>query len=291
MKTGRPSFETIINNPGSSFSVKHFNKPSKETAGAFWHMHPELELVYVSGGNGKRHVGNHLSYFSGGELIFMGSNLPHSGFSDRLYNKQTETVVQFHPEFLGETFFNCPENKAIRELFTLAKQGITFSKQTRHELADAIEGLLTLSPFDRLQSLLDILFHLAKAKDMTILNAEVVTMSIEKQDNDRIQVIFSHVKQNFDRQIPLSEMAALVNLTEPSFSRYFKSSTGKTFTDFVNEYRLVHASKLLAEGDITISQVALDSGFHNYSHFNKLFQQQFGQSASEYRNNYMELVS
>jgi transcriptional regulator GlxA family with amidase domain len=72
-------------------------------------------------------------------------------------------------------------------------------------------------------------------------------------------------------------------MTTPSFCRYFKKITNKTFTTFVNEYRLVHASKLLAENTMSITEICFESGFNNFSHFNKSFKAFTGKSASHYR--------
>lgn len=56
-------------------------------------------------------------------------------------------------------------------------------------------------------------------------------------------------------------------MTVRSFCRYFKKITNKTFTKFVNDYRLVHASKLLAEKQISITEVCDESSFNNLGHF------------------------
>lgn len=80
-------------------------------------------------------------------------------------------------------------------------------------------------------------------------------------------------------------------MTKPAFCRYFKRLSGNTFTTFVNEYRLVHASKLLAETNIPITEICYQCGFNNFSHFNKQFQKFTGQSASRYRNEQTQIVS
>jgi AraC-like DNA-binding protein len=80
-------------------------------------------------------------------------------------------------------------------------------------------------------------------------------------------------------------------MTEPSFCRYFKKTTSKTFTQFVNEYRLVHASKLLAEKQMAISDIAFEAGFQNVSHFTRLFKQFTGMSPSAYRHEMKNIVS
>jgi AraC-like DNA-binding protein len=91
------------------------------------------------------------------------------------------------------------------------------------------------------------------------------------------------VKDHFQEPITLDEVSQLVSMTTPSFCRYFKKITNKTFTTFVNEYRLVHASKLLAEMPISINEICYESGFNNFSHFNKSFKAYTGKSASQYR--------
>lgn len=286
----KPSFEAITPNLGSSFYIKRFDESNAQNMPRFWHKHPELELVLVNNGNGKRHIGNHIGYYTGGDLVLIGSNLPHSGFRDGVTTEQRETVIQFLPDFLGPKWFEQPEFAHIAQLFEIAKRGIAFSKESRLTLSDQIEQLIHLEPLPRLLKLIELLDELAQQEDFTVLNADGMTLAVNKQDNDRMRIIFQHIKLNYHRPITLQEVANLVALTEPSFSRYFKQSTGQTFTQFVTNYRLVHASKLLAEDEKTISEVALESGFQNFSHFTRSFKAKFGQSAKDYRHAIRELI-
>ena len=77
----------------------------------------------------------------------------------------------------------------------------------------------------------------------------------------------------------------------PAFCRYFKKVTGKTFTKLVNEYRIVHATKLLSESQLSITDICFESGFNNFSHFNKLFKAFTGKSASKYRSELKLMVT
>ena len=90
--------------------------------------------------------------------------------------------------------------------------------------------------------------------------------------------------------IALEEMADLVHMTVPSFCRYFKKVTNKTFVQFVNEYRLVHASNLLSENKLSITEICFESGFNNFSHFNRLFKEFTGKSASKYRSEMKRMI-
>ncbi|TXD83838.1 helix-turn-helix transcriptional regulator [Subsaximicrobium wynnwilliamsii] len=278
----KPTLEKISPEFGSSVFVKKSTSASADSK-AFWHFHPEIELVFIDKGSGKRHIGNHLSYFNNSQLLFLGSNLPHNGFKDRLTQQGSEVLVQFNPDFLGAYFFDVPEMASINILFERAKNGILFKPKTKKRVGKKIQKLNELKGFDRILLLIKILHLLAEAEDYEILNAEGFVFETEKQDSSKIDIIYKYVNTHFKQHITLDEIAEAVSMTVPAFCRYFKKSTGKTFTKLVNEYRVVHATKLLSESEMSIADVAFECGFNNFSHFNKLFKEMTGKSASKYR--------
>ncbi|MEX0315709.1 MAG: AraC family transcriptional regulator [Allomuricauda sp.] len=279
----KPAFEARAPDFGNSCTDQKVSERS-ENKSRSWHYHPEVELVEMNGGSGKRQIGSHVSYFRDGDLILIGSNLPHCGFTDKLTGNKSETLVHMKLDFLGNDFFKIPEMKNIQKLFDMAKGGIAFFGNTKTKVGEKMEVLEYQTDFQRLLSILNILNLLATSNDMNVLNAEGFSMETEVKDNDRINVVFNHIKTNFKEEISLAEISDMVSMTIPSFCRYFKKITNKTFTQFVNEYRLVHASKLLAEQPMSITQVCYESGFNNFSHFNKSFKAFTGQNPSEYRN-------
>lgn len=285
----KPTLEKISPNFGSSILVKKHTEFLKEIK-AFWHFHPEIELVYVNKGKGKTHIGNHLSYFNNSQLLLIGANLPHNGFTDRLTTNGSETLVQFKPEFLGDTFFEIPEMKPIHILFEKAKKGIIFGVKTKQKLGIKIEKLTEKKGFKQILILLEILHTLSKSEDYTLLNADGFAFEAQPQNNNKIDEIFKYINENFNQHISLDEIAGLVSMTVPAFCRFFKKSTGKTFTKLVNEYRVVHATKLLSESQSSITDICFECGFNNFSHFNKLFKEFTGKSASKYRNEMMNLI-
>ena len=289
-KKSKAEFERIQPSFGSSFFVNQFNKQAQNKI-PIWHFHPELELVYINGGSGRRHVGHHLSYFSDGDLMLIGSNLPHSGFTDPLSGNHSETIIQMKPDFLGEHFFNLPEMIPVKQLFEKAKMGITFQGIKKIALGKKLEEIPWIDPNKRLLVLLDVLQELAQCKEYTLLNGEGVVLEVSPQDNDRMNTIYNYVRKNFRETITLDEIAALAHMTVPSFCRFFKKKAGKNFTKFVNEYRLVHASKLLSEETTSITEICLASGFNNFSHFNKAFKNFVGKSPSAYRNEVKKMIN
>jgi AraC-like DNA-binding protein len=289
-KKSKAEFESIQPSFGSSFFINQFNKKVQNKA-PVWHFHPELELVYINGGSGRRHVGHHLSYFNDGDLMLIGSNLPHSGFTDRLSGNRSETIIQMRPDFLGTHFFDIPEMGGVKQLFERAKMGITFHGETKEKLGIKLEEIPWVEPHKRLLGLLDILQELANSKHYNVLNSEGIMLEVNPQDNKRMNVIYNFVRQNFQRPITLEEIAELANMTVPSFCRFFKRKAGKNFTRFVNENRLVHASKLLSEETTSITEICLACGFNNFSHFNKAFKLFTGKSPSAYRNEVRKMIN
>ncbi|WP_405222103.1 AraC family transcriptional regulator [Dokdonia sp. Asnod1-B02] len=278
----KPTFESITPDFGNSFTYQRFDEHHIND-NSLWHYHPEIELVYVNGGTGRRQVGSNLSYYTWGTLILVGSNLPHCGFTDELTGNKSETVIHMKADYLGDTFFNLPETAAIKRLLQVAQRGIVFSGETKKRVGAMMESMEGQSDFNRLMTQITVLNELATTKEFRILNADGFSLLSDVKDNNRINEVFNYVKTHFKEEIPLEEMASITNLTIPSFCRYFKKITHKTFTQFVNEYRLVHASRLLAEQPMSITQVCYESGFNNFSHFNKKFKAFTGQNPSDYR--------
>lgn len=286
----KPTYKKVTPNFGSSLVVRQHTQEEASKSKPFWHFHPELELVYVNKGQGKRHIGNHLSYFNNSQLILIGSNLPHNGFADRLTSRGSETIVQFLPNFLGDTFLKLPEMERISMLFERAKKGVLFKPETKLIVGPKIESLMDYQGFNRVLKLLEILNDLAISEHYSLLNVDGVAFETEPQDSKKVDVIFRYINNHFQRHISLEEIADQANMTVPAFCRFFKKATGKTFTKLVNEYRVVHATKLLQESEMSITDICFECGFNNFSHFNKFFNEITGTSASKYRSEMTRII-
>ena len=71
-----------------------------------WHFHTEYEVIYVKEGTGMRFVGNNAEKYADGDIILLGSDLPHYMKSDDVYQKEgstlrtTGTIIQFEKDFM-----------------------------------------------------------------------------------------------------------------------------------------------------------------------------------------------
>ena len=73
IKSQKAVFEKVEPQFGSSFRYQTFDHSTPNKNNNFWHYHPEIELVYISSGSGKRQIGSHVSYYRQGDLILIGS--------------------------------------------------------------------------------------------------------------------------------------------------------------------------------------------------------------------------
>ncbi|WP_286130453.1 AraC family transcriptional regulator [Solirubrum puertoriconensis] len=253
-----------------------------ESTRVLWHYHPEYELVYLPHGRGRRHIGQHVSRYQGGELVFIGPNLPHLSFSYGRQDDFEQIVVQLRADFLGEAFLQRPELAAIQQLFLRAHQGLGFGPTTRRVAGEKLQLLPEALPFERLLLLLEVLQQLALAEDAFTLHAGSPGQGLRGQEHERLSRVYQFVQEHYQAEVAVEEVAGLVHLSVPAFCRFFKRATGQTLTEFVQEYRVSQACLLLLE-DKPITEVSYASGFHNLSHFNKTFRKLTGQSPSEYR--------
>lgn len=273
------AFEKIDPDIGSSFKLIHW-KSENDTL--FWHQHPEYEIIYVKKGSGKLHIGNHLGEYKEGDIMFLGPNLPHSGLGYGVIGQHEEIIVQLHEKFLGSDFLNIPEMKKVKNLFERAIFGVLFSGITRKQVAVKLLFLEQKEGLERLILLLEILKTLAFSDEFKILNSQDARFDFKHLDERRINSIYNYVEENYSKEISMEEMADLTNLTVPSFCRYFKKMTHMTFTDFLNEFRVNNACKLL-NNDLSISEVSFKSGFNTVSHFNKTFKRFKSKSPRQYK--------
>ena len=281
MKT---EFEIIQPDAGSSFRLLH-HRVSADTFKWHYHYHPEYEIVCVFEGSGRRHVGNHLSNYNDGDLVLIGSNVPHAGFGYGALGTHEEIVIQFTEDFLGTNFLAKPEMVNIKKLFERAKQGINFKSEIHKKISQKFKKLLLLNSFERLIELLNILQELAKSEEYVFLNPVDIRYNFSHKDQERLGKIYKFVEDNYSQEIDIQLVAQICNLTIPAFCNYFKKNLNQNFTDFTNEYRINQASVMLLEG-LEVADICYRCGFNNVSYFGRVFKQFKGTNPSQFRLNF-----
>lgn len=252
------------------------------------HSHEELELNFIMNAKGARRiVGDHIAEIDDLELVLVGSNLPHVWQTHRCTSKKIkEITIQFHKDLLDEKFLMRNQLAFIRKMLGLSTKGILFSKETIKQIHPRLSLLSQKQGFDSVLELLSILHDLSVSRNMHTLSDSSFNGARQSYNSRRIQKVADYMGQNFHKNISLNEVAKLVNMTEVSFSRFYKSRCGVSFIDSLLELRLGHSARMLIDTSQSIAEVAYACGFNNISNFNRLFKKKKGCTPTEFRENY-----
>ncbi|MBB3207550.1 AraC-like DNA-binding protein [Rhodopirellula rubra] len=288
----KASYEKLVPDDGQSFRC--FNR-AKLKSPVKWHRHPEVELTYIPTGVGSRMVGDHIGSYTDHELVLLGSGLPHTWASDeyreQTYDRHTAFVLQFHPEFLGADFFGLNELVDVHQLLQRSSRGLWFPATAAQPIGEQLMELADQRGANRLITLLSILNDLSQIVDTEPLASPLYRVSYNEQAETRIRTICDHITENLtDPDLSHSELADLAEMNASAFSRFFKQSTGRTASAYINELRIGFACRLLTETDDSILSISQQSGYQNLSNFNRRFQQHRKMTPREYRNRFRNTV-
>ena len=248
----------------------------------YWHFHPEYEIVYVETTSGMRHIGDHISKYEGSDLALIGPNIPHLNFDFGVKTIVETVVVQMKEHFLGVPFFALPEIAGINDLFERAKTGLAFYGETKRLAGEKLKQLTSLSHFDQLITLLQVFQLLTESKETIELKTRPIAHISVLKEQQRLHKIYHFIETHYHHSINVNEVAKFSHLTTAAFCRYFKKSTHLTFTDFLNQYRINQAKKLLLQKK-SVSEACYESGFENLSHFNKTFKKITGENPTAFK--------
>lgn len=283
----KPLFTHIGQSPQQQLIVVERHVPYFSTP---FHFHPECELVYIKEGKGKRIVGDSVEFFYEGDLVFLGSNIPHVWYSDEDYYKDDSElqsraiVVYFNKKIFGDLFYSLPETQLLKQMYHRAERGMRITGAAKDTVVGCIEQMPQSNGLPRIILLLEVMNILAKTQEFELLASIGYQHTYDSKDNHKLDEVFQYVSKNFGHEISLEEISSRCHLTPQSFCRFFKKRTQKTFIDFLSEFRVSHAKKLLAEKEETgIAEIAYESGFNNISNFNKVFKVKTGLTPKEYK--------
>jgi AraC-like DNA-binding protein len=287
----RPQLLKVSKGPNFSFSVRRDLVPHVNNR---WHYHQELELIHFEKGEGTQFVGDSIERFKDGDVVLVGSNLPHYWRFDDSYFKEEDNapadvrVAHFAENFWGECFLQLPENTAIRAVLERARRGLHIPGRTAKEVAKLLEQLLEADCSQRLILLLKALTIISNCKDVKPLSSIGFKPDFMDNEKDRINNIYEYSLKNYKNKIQLEEIAGVANISPNSFCRYFKSRTSKTYSQFLIELRVGQACKLLIENNLSIKQLCYESGFNNFTSFHKYFKMITGKSPLSYQREFMD---
>lgn len=274
--------EKVSLRPRESFACRRFRTPRFLSP---LHFHPECELTLIESGHGLRFVGDHIENFGPGDLVLLGSGLPHYWENPSDWQGEARSVVvQFSETMLGDRWLAAPELSAIRRLLGRAKRGVRFSGKAAAVAAERLKKMTEMESVPRMLLLLETLHELATARGVTLLASAGFAPVFNPEDQSRLSRVLDYVNASMAEGVTQREAARLAGLSPASFSRYFRRKMGHTFEAFVNEVRVGRICRVLVdEPEKTVAEIAFAAGFNNLANFNRQFLRRIGLAPVAYR--------
>ena len=272
-------FEDIKRLAGSSFRILVNPKLNDFY---YWHFHPEFELTFIVAPNGTRRVGNHVGDFEGSDLVFIGSNIPHLNFDYGIKTEYEKVVLQIKEDFFKNDFSTTPELASIYQLFENSKKVVSFYGDIKDKIGKRLQKIHLLSHFEQFIEVLSLFQILATSNEMTLLHDKPFENLYNNKEQLRLKVVYKFIENNYKRPVSIEEIAKLTHLSKAAFCRYFKKMTRLTFTEFLNQYRIEQAKRLL-QSDKNVTETCYECGFDSLSYFNRIFKKVVGENPIQFK--------
>lgn len=277
-------YETISHTTASAPYSIHYTRvfPDFEPA-LYLHWHTEMEFFLLAGGELCFHIEDKTYPLHAGECIFIPPGLLHYA------NSTGAAPVSFHafvlsPDFLFSSFdtrlyntYLLPVMHNNLPLAVTLSDSVSWQKDILHYL----QLIFAASEQDELyiRGLSLLIWNRLYQHHIITSEAPKTLYSLAEQ----LAKPLSYLHENYCKSLTLSELAALVPLSEAQFCRSFRRLTGMTPFHYLNRYRILQSCAGLLHTDDKITEIALSNGFNNISYYNRAFLRLMNMTPSEYR--------
>jgi AraC-like DNA-binding protein len=273
--------EKILYDDGGGFRAAYIND-----TGGLWHFHPEYELVLNIKSNGTRIIGDSVELFDQYDMVFIAGNIPHSWNYYRQNNTLPDNhgiIVNFKLESIGDGLLSQHEMRCLKELLNEAERGIVFSIEDSKKAENYLIQMINNKGIDKMIDFFNIIKILCSSEKRAFLCSENYKLVFDERGNKRMSDVYTYIRENYFKPIPLEKIAKIAKMSPFAFSRYFKKNCGAGFIEYLNRVRTNKACYLLRETEYQVHDIARECGFASISNFNKQFRKSEGISPRDYR--------
>lgn len=265
------------------------------------HWHNEIEFCLPRKGTAVCQIYQESYTIPAGSAILIGSNVPHSCHSLTGESVLYSSIIAA-PEFISGEIGGDVERKCMRpflegsagpciridggEADGTESNGIGAEPRRLLQMLDEIDRLYTEKPLChelRIKGLLcEILAALLPEAYRNPANKRLQSVPASSAELERLQLTLDYLHQHYDSVVSLQELADLTHLSREACCRSFRRMTGKSITEYLQEYRVTQSLPLIRSGRYSISQVAELCGFSNASRFAAAFRKRMGINPGHY---------
>ena len=252
------------------------------------HWHDEMEIIYIKKGRGIINVDFKEYHVSALTLVFI---LPGQLHSIEQYEDET---MEYENIIFDYSMLLSKKKDSVYEDFL---KPLTHGKITVPTVFSQVYPYFTdlVSPIDAcdeicktkpqgyqlfIKSMLFQFFFILdnRCRNLTTPNNNIKAI-------DKMKIILKYVENNYANKITISEIADVIGFSESHFMRYFKETMGTSFIEYLKDYRLTMAARLLQSSEDSILNISAEVGFDNLSYFNRSFKARYGMTPRQYRKN------
>lgn len=250
------------------------------------HWHEEFEIIYIKKGRGIVSVDLERYPVEAGNIVLILPGQLHSIEGSRGESMEYENII-FHLNMLmGKSHDTC-----TRDYFKPLSQGTaSFPPVITSSLAWYPAFTACIDEADEICKYYPVAYPLAiksKLYQMFYIlfynETKPLPKSRPKKSIDKAKYILQYISEHYESHLSIEVMAKACHLSESHFMKFFKSTVGMTFTEYLNDYRLTIAARLLQSTGRTVIEIAAACGFDNVSYFNRLFKRKYQTTPSRYR--------
>lgn len=255
------------------------------------HWHNEIEFCLPRKGTAVCQIYQESYTIPAGSAILIGSNVPHSCHSLTGESVLYSSIIAA-PEFISGEIGGDVERKCMRPFLEgsagpcIRIDGAGAESRRLLQMLDEIDRLYTEKPLChelRIKGLLcEILAALLPEAYRNPANKRLQSVPASSAELERLQLTLDYLHQHYDSVVSLQELADLTHLSREACCRSFRRMTGKSITEYLQEYRVTQSLPLIRSGRYSISQVAELCGFSNASRFAAAFRKRMGINPGHY---------
>lgn len=239
------------------------------------HWHEELEFSVVTEGAASYTLGNGARLLRAGEGILINSCVPHTITPHEGKTTRLLTVI-VAPGFICGSAGSIIESNLMFPFMHAGSLASVLLDAGETESLYCIDRLHDTQPFAwelKCKELLCGIFFRLLTNCRDNLHSGSVYRA---EDLRRLNVILDHLHNQYSAPLCLADIADSVHMTRESCCRFFKRMTGQTISQYLQDYRIARSIKLLQEGQMSITQIALAVGFGNAGRFSAAFSKRRG---------------
>lgn len=251
-----------------------------------WHWHEELQFCVVMEGDVAFQINDHTVHLTAGEGIFINVGQMHQAKNEKGSDSKY-ICIDFHPKLISGFRGSLVEEKYVLPFTERPSAAYSVLAPTVLWQQRVIQQLLELHALDEeRQSGYELTTQILLLQIWETLVREVFTLPGQEAPriwDPRIKQMIEYLRAHYMTRVRLEDLAAAVNLSKSACCREFKRHVKCTIFDYLLDYRLIIATRMLLTTDAPITQIAYECGFGSTSYFIEKFKKKSGLSPLAYR--------